>query len=217
MARRSTQRIRTSEAGATFIEITWNHYPVFQEVYSLWTSEHMFDQVPGPKTKVFVTPCWCIIGAETKCSNNNIYGWFLILYPPVFVLKYLRLFIPSYILKPWKLTFKTLAEYHWTQIYVQRQCLCKRKIRIWKKHLAPSFGQLTWSDLDVQPRNPLDNHLCIHCTTGYSSYVSGWTNPCQEWFFTTYAQVFSTLGANPPLSLDKPISSIMGKILIFDA
>jgi hypothetical protein len=147
MARRSTQRIRTSEAGATFIEITWNHYPVFQEVYSLWTSEHMFDQVPGPKTKVFVTPCWCIIGAETKCSNNNIYGWFLILYPPVFVLKYLRLFIPSYILKPWKLTFKTLAEYHWTQIYVQRQCLCKRKIRIWKNTwllLLGSWPDLTW-------------------------------------------------------------------------
>ena len=99
----------------------------------------------GTKKNIFVTPCWCIIGAETKCSNNNIYGWFLILYPPVFVLKYLRLFIPSYRLKPWKLTFKTLAEYHWTQIYVQWQYLRKRKIRIWKNTWLLFLG--SWPDL----------------------------------------------------------------------
>lgn len=99
----------------------------------------------GTKKNIFVTPCWCIIGAETKCTNNNIYGWFLILYPPVFVLKYLRLFIPSYRLKPWKLTFKTLAEYHWTQIYVQWQYLRKRKIRIWKNTWLLFLG--SWPDL----------------------------------------------------------------------
>lgn len=155
-ARRSTQRIRTSEAGATFIEITWNHYPVFQEHTSLNINQELSSlSIPcGVRNtclikfrdqKKNVTPCWCIIGAETKCSNNNIYGWFLILYPPVFVLKYLRLFIPSYRLKPWKLTFKTLAEYHWTQIYVQWQYLRKRKIRIWKNTWLLFLG--SWPDL----------------------------------------------------------------------